>query len=348
LNILIYTQCFAPKVGGIESVMTNIAQQAHLKGHKVEVLADGSRHSSSLYDQEQQFKIKRFDQLKFLRKKIKSNFFHSTLKENKFDLIYFDSWKSLEHIDKNIKTKKICLVHGNEILNLKKKDRIKKSLSKANKIIFNSAFTQKLFLKNYKGFLKKKLSIIYPAFINHIKDDNNKKKYDLCTVARLEYRKGHHLILESLHKIKKNHNINFKYAILGNGPELSRLKDLVMKYNLINQVDFLESFSSTDEVYNYSKIHVMPTITTPDSIEGFGISNIEAASKGLPCIVSNSGGTPESIQDNGFIISENNVEELIDAILKVMKNLPKLSKKSLNFAKKFRDSSKIQEYLNCI
>jgi glycosyltransferase involved in cell wall biosynthesis len=121
-----------------------------------------------------------------------------------------------------------------------------------------------------------------------------------------------------------------------------------MKYNLINQVDFLESFSSTDEVYNYSKIHVMPTITTPDSIEGFGISNIEAASKGLPCIVSNSGGTPESIQDNGFIISENNVEELIDAILKVMKNLPKLSKKSLNFAKKFRDSSKIQEYLNCI
>ena len=152
----------------------------------------------------------------------------------------------------------------------------------------------------------------------------------------------------SLHKIKKHHNINFKYAILGNGPELSRLKDLVMKYNLINQVDFLESFSSTDEVYNYSKIHVMPTITTPDSIEGFGISNIEAASKGLPCIVSNSGGTPESIQDNGFIISENNVEELIDAILKVMKNLPKLSKKSLNFAKKFRDSSKIQEYLNCI
>ena len=141
----------------------------------------------------------------------------------------------------------------------------------------------------------------------------------------------------------KTLNVSMDFAA-----ELSRLKDLVMKYNLINQVDFLESFSSTDEVYNYSKIHVMPTITTPDSIEGFGISNIEAASKGLPCIVSNSGGTPESIQDNGFIISENNVEELIDAILKVMKNLPKLSKKSLNFAKKFRDSSKIQEYLNCI
>ena len=120
MNILIYTQCFAPKIGGIESVMTNIAQQAHLKGHKVLVLADGSRLSSAEYDQGQEIEIKRFDQLKFLRKKTKSNFCHSILKEKKFDLIYFDSWKSLEHINKDLKIKKVCLVHGNEILNLKK------------------------------------------------------------------------------------------------------------------------------------------------------------------------------------------------------------------------------------
>ena len=79
MNILIYTQCFAPKIGGIESVMTNIAQQAHLKGHKVLVLADGSRLSSAEYDQGQEIEIKRFDQLKFLRKKTKSNFCHSIL-----------------------------------------------------------------------------------------------------------------------------------------------------------------------------------------------------------------------------------------------------------------------------
>ena len=48
------------------------------------------------------------------------------------------------------------------------------------------------------------------------------------------------------------------------------------------------------------------------------------------------------------LISENNVEDLIDAILKTLKNLPKLSKKSLKFAKKFQDGSKIKEYLNCI
>ena len=156
--------------------MTNIAQQAHLKGHKVLVLADGSRLSSAEYDQGQEIEIKRFDQLKFLRKKTKSNFCHSILKEKKFDLIYFDSWKSLEHINKDLKIKKVCLVHGNEILNLKKEDRVNRSLSKANKIIFNSSFTEKLFLKNYKGYLKKKLKIINLIFNKKIKNYKNKKK----------------------------------------------------------------------------------------------------------------------------------------------------------------------------
>ena len=65
---------FCSKDWGIESVMTNIAQQAHLKGHKVLVLADGSRLSSAQYDQEQEIEIKRFDQLKFLRKKLNPTF----------------------------------------------------------------------------------------------------------------------------------------------------------------------------------------------------------------------------------------------------------------------------------
>ena len=348
MKILIYTQCFAPKLGGIESVMTNIATQASNKNYKITVLADGSKIKSSSFDTKQKFEIYRFDQLKFLRKKIKSNFASNQIKKEKFDMIYYDSWKSLEGFNEKINAKKICLVHGNEILNLGKKERIIDSLSKSDKIIFNSFFTQKLFLKNFKGFPKKKLSVIYPAFIDLTKTSYSKKKYDLCTVARLEYRKGHHLVLESLFQIYKKYNIKLSYAILGNGPELSHLKDLVMKYNVLDQVTFIEPTTEIRKLYSLSKIHIMPTITTPDSIEGFGISNVEAASHGLPCIVSNSGGSPESINQNGIVIKENNLRELINAILEVKKNHLKLSKKSLVFAKKFQNSLKIREYLNCI
>ena len=102
MNILVYTQCFAPKLGGIESVMTNIASQAAILGHNVKVLADGSKYFSSKFDNNQKFEIHRFDQLKFLRKRIKSNFANNLLKDNNFDKVFFDSWKSLESFDKSI------------------------------------------------------------------------------------------------------------------------------------------------------------------------------------------------------------------------------------------------------
>jgi len=90
----------------------------------------------------------------------------------------------------------------------------------------------------------------------------------------------------------------------------------------------------------------MPTITTPGSIEGFGIANVEAASYGLPCIVSNSGGTPESISNNGIVIKENNLMELVEAILTIREKYDSFSKKSLVFAKKFEKKKKIKEYLD--
>ena len=105
----------------------------------------------------------------------------------------------------------------------------------------------------------------------------------------------------------------------------------------------------TAQLIDSSNGKVLATVSTQQkALKSKNGGNIEAASKGLPCVVSNSGGTPESIHNNGIIVSENNIEELIDAILQVVKNLPKLSKKSLTFAKKFKSSSKINEYLNCI
>jgi hypothetical protein len=155
--------------------MTNIASQAAILGHNVKVLADGSKYFSSKFDNNQKFEIHRFDQLKFLRKKIKSNFASNLLKDNNFDKVFFDSWKSLESFDKKIPIKKICLIHGNEILNLKKVDKILSSLKKADGIIFNSLYTQKLFFKNLKKLHDKKYKIIYPAFIKSIEALNPKK-----------------------------------------------------------------------------------------------------------------------------------------------------------------------------
>ena len=329
--------------------MTNIAQHAFSTRNKVTVLSDGSKLFSSDFDSKCKFDVHRFDQIKFLRKRIKSSFAQNFLNKNKIDIIFFDSWKSLELLNNITDIKKICLDNGNEILKLSDKNRILNSLNKADLIIYNSQFTKNKTFKNFKNLKKLNHKIIYPAFIKKIsKNKNNKKKYDLCTVARLEYRKGHHLVFEAMSILRNEYKIILKYAILGDGPELSRLKDLVLKFSLQKQVDFIHHDVSSEKIFKNSSVHIMPTITTPESIEGFGISNVEAASYGLPCIVSNSGGTPESIGNNGIIVKENNSKQLVKAIIDIFKKYKSYSRKSYLFANNFESNKKIKEYLNAI
>ena len=328
--------------------MTNIAQYAFATRNKVIVLSDGSKFASSDFDSKCKFDIFRFDQIKFLRKKIKLSFAQNFLKNNKIDIIFFDSWKSLEPFNHTIGAKKICLVHGNEILKLSSKDRILNSLNKADLVIYNSKFTKNKAIKNFKSLKKINHTIIHPAFIKKISKNKIKKKYDLCTVARLEYRKGHHLVFEAMSVLRNKYNMILKYAILGDGPELSRLKDLVIKHSLLEQVDFIYHDYPSEKIFKNSSVHIMPTLTTPDSIEGFGISNVEAASFGLPCIVSNSGGTPESIGRNGIIVKENDTKQLVKSIIDIFKTYKSYSRQSYLFANKFESNKKIKEYLNAI
>ena len=328
--------------------MTNIAQYAFAARNKVIVLSDGSKFTSSDFDSKCKFDIFRFDQIKFLRKKIKLSFAQNFLKNNKIDIIFFDSWKSLEPFNNTIGVKKICLVHGNEILKLSSKGRILNSLNKVDLVIYNSKFTKNKAIKNFKSLKKINHTIIHPAFIKKILKNKIKKKYDLCTVARLEYRKGHHLVFEAMSVLRNKYNIILKYAILGDGPELSRLKDLVIKHSLLEQVDFIYHDYPSEKIFKNSSVHIMPTLTTPDSIEGFGISNVEAASFGLPCIVSNSGGTPESIGQNGIIVKENDTKQLVKSIIDIFKTYKSYSRQSYLFANKFESNKKIKEYLNAI
>ncbi len=328
--------------------MTNIAQYAFATRNKVIVLSDGSKFASSDFDSKCKFDIFRFDQIKFLRKKIKLSFAKNFLKNNKIDIIFFDSWKSLEPFNYAIGAKKICLVHGNEILKLSSKDRILNSLNKADLVIYNSKFTKNKAIKNFKSLKTINHTIIHPAFIKTILKNKIKKKYDLCTVARLEYRKGHHLVFEAMSVLRNKYNIILKYAILGDGPELSRLKDLVIKHSLLEQVDFIYHDYPSERIFKNSSVHIMPTLTTPDSIEGFGISNVEAASFGLPCIVSNSGGTPESIGRNGIVVKENDTKQLVKSIIDIFKTYKSYSRQSYLFANKFESNKKIKEYLNAI
>ena len=92
---------------------------------------------------------------------------------------------------------------------------------------------------------------------------------------------------------------NIRYIIAGEGEEKSYLKSLVNTLNIYKNVNFIGSVTDAQKKYIFNKtdLMVMPTIdeSVNKSIEGFGISYIEAALFGIPSIASNVGGTSEAV-----------------------------------------------------
>ena len=151
--IIILTQCFPSRVGGIETLMYNIA--LHLSRSKdVIVLADQQNFKEdNIFDQNEiNFSTKRFRGIKFFRNRKKFNELKKIHSLSKIDAVISDSWKSLEvPIDflKKNKIPVISLAHGNEIIikNDKHHKRVKKILEHANAIVVNSNYTKNLLNK---------------------------------------------------------------------------------------------------------------------------------------------------------------------------------------------------------
>ena len=145
----------------------------------------------------------------------------------------------------------------------------------------------------------------------------------LLTLARLEKRKGHEKILNVIYNLKKNYP-KIRYIIAGEGKELKNLKILSQKLDIKENVIFLGSVNDKQKKYIFSitDIMVMPTIDTSEkfSIEGFGISYIEAALFAIPSISSNVGGTAEAVLNNETGIILKNINDLEKQIINLLEN----------------------------
>ena len=330
--IIILTQCFPSRVGGIETLMYDIALNLSLK-HDVKVLADQQDSAKDLeFDKNNKnFSILRFKGLKFLRKRKKFNQLKNICSSNNIEAVITDSWKSLELPINFLKEKKIpiiSLVHGNEIIikNDNHHKRIKKVLELANALVVNSSYTKNLLSKISENF--KKIEVIYPG-VKSTKNiieqaiDLDDSYPTLLTLARLEKRKGHSYILKSIFNLKKIYP-DIQYIIAGEGDQLENIKKEIKNYNLESNVKLVGTINENQKKFIFSKtdIMIMPTIdeTHANSIEGFGIAYIEAAQYGIPSIASNVGGTPEAVLHNKTGLIINNFNELDESIKNLVEN----------------------------
>ena len=363
--ILILTQCFPSRIGGIENLMFNLCYYLG-KNNKVIVFAD--QHDfirDSIFDNKYKnnFLVRRFSGIKFFRKRNKIKELEKIINFQNVEVIISDSWKSLEIPIKKLQNKKIpsiCLVHGNEIIikNQNHHKRIINTLKNVNKIISNSEYTKNLLHKMNTQL--NNIEVIYPGVSSFANIQEEEIKLidgqpTLVTLARLEKRKGHKNILYAISKLKYQFP-KIRYIIAGDGEEKYNLKSLVKNLDISKNVIFIGSVSDAQKKYilNKSDLMIMPTIdeTNKLSIEGFGISYIEAALFGIPSIASNVGGTKEAVIHNETGIVLNNLDDLENTICDLILNEDKRKLYGQNAKKRATNElnwdNQVQKYLNII
>jgi phosphatidylinositol alpha-1,6-mannosyltransferase len=359
------TQCFPSRLGGIESLVSNLAIGLG-KLEKVIVFAD--RHdvfNDAVFDNQykNEILIKRIGGIKFFRRRKKIKEMKSFIESKQVKLVLADTWKSLELGIDYLNKKKIpviCLAHGNELLsnNKNKKDRIQKILNKATSIVANSNFTKNLVKKIINPQIN--LTTIYPGGVD-LSKINVEEIFGitgspiLLTLGRLEKRKGHLKILDTINELIPEFP-NIQYIIAGSGPELNNLKTKVKENNLEKNITFVGQVNDCQKKFLFQKtqLMIMPTLdeTQNRSIEGFGIAYIEAAFFSIPSVASNIGGTPEAVIDNvtGRII--NNIDDLLTVTRELLLNQNKVKKLGQNAQKRaleeFQWDYILKQYLSLI
>jgi phosphatidylinositol alpha-1,6-mannosyltransferase len=147
-------------------------------------------------------------------------------------------------------------------------------------------------------------------------------KIVLLTVARLVPRKGHRLVLEALGGICRQ-NPNVHYAIVGTGPEASRLRQVVQEKNLGDKVTFFGHVSDAQlaDFYNLCDVMVMPNRQEGNGdVEGFGMVFLEANAAGKPVIGGKTGGAAEAIAEGitGLLVDPDDPQDLARALCQLV------------------------------
>jgi glycosyltransferase involved in cell wall biosynthesis len=183
----------------------------------------------------------------------------------------------------------------------------------------------------------------------YLKESEEIKKAELeyinvLFVGRLEYYKGQELIIEI---IKKKIWANVKFVIVGDGSYKEELIDLKNKDFNVDYKGYIKNEIEKAKIYAEADILILPSIKVKNWEELFGIVIIEAMSAGLPVIATDCVGPKEIISNgiDGFIIKQNNIDELIEKIDLLVRDSNLRSKMS-NAAKeksKFYDIDNIKK-----
>ncbi|WP_348083004.1 glycosyltransferase family 4 protein [Mucilaginibacter sp.] len=129
----------------------------------------------------------------------------------------------------------------------------------------------------------------------------------VTTLGHVSMRKNPYFWLEVAKEVTGTRS-DVEFLWLGNGELLGHFQDLTQS---MPRISFLGLINDTQAYLEKTDIYYQPSIIEPQ-----GIAVLEAMYNSLPCIVSNAGGLPESVENgvNGIVASSTDVADNVNAI----------------------------------
>lgn len=148
----------------------------------------------------------------------------------------------------------------------------------------------------------------------------------VCSLGRIEPRKGHAIALRALKIAKDHHGVTPVYVIAGSpeGPEIQEALTAQAR-ELGVEVLFTGRISEADapRLYRRAACHLLCAQPSPGKIEGFGLVLIEAGSQGCPSVTTLVGGIPEVLGETaGQAFAPADVDGMASAIAGYVRKRP--------------------------
>ena len=325
--IFFATQTFPPRMGGMENVMYALAAGLAARNHEVHVQGDRAFDAAA-----ENFTFSHNGGFKTFRPWRKKRFLKRILRPQTGPLVICDSWKSVSAVPDMTHGggRLAVLAHGQEYLKTgRRAERIARALARTDIFIANSEDT---LARATPFFPEGRLSrhIIPPTYALPpdappitAPENGIGTPLKLFSLCRLEARKGLAQTITALAKMKATLP-DFTWQIAGSGPETENLRAIITTHGLEAQVLLIGQVDSETKTKLLSEadLFIMPSYRLGNSLEGFGISYIEAARFGVPALAGNSGGAREAVLngETGWCVDTLNAGELGAALYEAMTN----------------------------
>lgn len=185
------------------------------------------------------------------------------------------------------------------------------------KIICVSDFDRRLAIR--AGIPAEKLVVIHNGVHDVAAPDravlaSESSQVIITMIARFAPQKDHSTVLRSV-----QHLSNVTLQFVGDGPLRSSAEQLAQQLGIDNRVQFMGFSDDVSDILRKSDIFVLMS-----RYEGLPLATIEAMRAGIPTVVSNTGGSPEAVEDGktGFVVPRGDFSTLGSALDLLANDVP--------------------------